>query len=336
MIADLQRFARSEEPYWRELSGMLDALDADAARTLSYGEAQRLHYLYERAAGALGRLSGLPENSVALERLEPLVARAYAEIHETRAPCRRARPLRWFFGEFPRAFRRRAGAFALSLALTLAGAAAGGALLLAAPDAKEVLVPFAHIQGDPADRVAWEEENGGGRDQGGHGAFAAMLMTHNTRVSIFTLALGVTFGLGSAVMLFYNGIILGVVALDYARAGQAVFLTGWLLPHGSVEIPAILIAGQAAFVLAAALIGRNRPESLRARLRAAAPDTATLITGVAVLLVWAGVVEAFFSQYHEPALPYLVKILFGAAQLAALAAFLGWSGRRGGGGAGDA
>jgi hypothetical protein len=44
--------------------------------------------------------------------------------------------------------------------------------------------------------------------------------------------------------------------------------------------------------------------------------------GVALLLVWAGLVEGLFSQYHEPVLPYSLKIGFGVAELAALTLFL--------------
>jgi hypothetical protein len=48
---------------------------------------------------------------------------------------------------------------------------------------------------------------------------------------------------------------------------------------------------------------------------------------VALLLVWAGLVEAFLSQYHEPVLPYPVKIAFGMVELILLILFLGRSGR---------
>ena len=49
--------------------------------------------------------------------------------------------------------------------------------------------------------------------------------------------------------------------------------------------------------------------------------------GAAVMLVWAGIVEAFFSQYHAPVLPYSVKITFGSIELVLLFAFLFRSGR---------
>ncbi len=128
-------------------------------------------------------------------------------------------------------------------------------------------------------------------------------------------------------LLFYNGVILGAVATDYIADGQATFLAGWLLPHGSMEIPAILLGGQAGFILAGALIGWGSRLPRTARLRAVAGDLFAIVAGAACLLVWAGMVEAFVSQYHQPVLPYGLKIAFGVCELAALAAFLGWMGR---------
>ena len=129
-------------------------------------------------------------------------------------------------------------------------------------------------------------------------------------------------------MLFYNGVILGAVAFDYVMAGETTFLLGWLLPHGAIEIPAIVLAGQAGLVLGGALIGWGKPIPLRMRLRKISADLVTLIMGIALMLVWAGVVEAFFSQYHEPVLPYGIKIGFGAIELGLLVLFLAKSGRR--------
>ena len=159
-------------------------------------------------------------------------------------------------------------------------------------------------------------------------SFSTQLMTHNTKVSILTLALGMTWGFGTILMLFYNGVILGAVTVDYVRAGETNFLLGWLMPHGVIEIPAILIAGQAGLLLALALIGRGNRLPLRARLRAISPDLVTLIFGVACLLVWAGFVEAFLSQYHAPVIPYAAKIAFGGIELILLCLFLYKSGRR--------
>jgi uncharacterized membrane protein SpoIIM required for sporulation len=110
---------------------------------------------------------------------------------------------------------------------------------------------------------------------------------------------------------------------------QGLFLAGWLLPHGSIEIPSILIGGQAGFILASALIGWGDRRTRIERMRAVSHDLFAIIAGAACLLVWAGTVESFVSQYHQPVIPYALKIGFGACELIALAAFLGLAGRSG-------
>jgi uncharacterized membrane protein SpoIIM required for sporulation len=89
----------------------------------------------------------------------------------------------------------------------------------------------------------------------------------------------------------------------------------------------MLIAGQAGFVLGGALLGWRSRARLRERFRAISGDLLTLIGGLALMLVWAGIVEAFFSQLHEPVLPYALKIAFGIVELTLLFLYLGWSGR---------
>jgi uncharacterized membrane protein SpoIIM required for sporulation len=330
VIIDLRRFIEEEEHYWEELASVLDRQDADPLRRLTLSEVKRLLYLYRRTSAGLAKVAGFSAETDIRRYLESLVARAYAQVHEVRGDAHRFRPLRWFFEVFPATFRNHGYAFLLSLAITLFGCAVGAIVLSVDKEAKRVIMPFSHLQTDPAQRVAHEEKDGAARDrmEGVKTTFSAYLMTHNTRVSLFTFALGLTWGVGTAIFLFSNGIMLGAVALDYVTAGQTTFLLGWLLPHGVVEIPAILVAGQAGFVLAGAIIGRGARVSTKARLRKAAPDVITLVAGLIVMLVWAGLVEAFFSQYHEPVLPYGVKIGFGVLELSALVLFFGLSGRQ--------
>jgi uncharacterized membrane protein SpoIIM required for sporulation len=259
--------------------------------------------------------------------LESLVARAYGEIHESREKPHRVRPFFWVFTIFPRTFRRHLRAFWISTAAMFLGCIFGAFALGIDPGAKGVIMPFSHLKGDPSERVAREEGAETDRLKGAKTYFSSYLMTHNTKVSIFTLALGMTYGIGTLILLFYNGVILGAVAFDYLAAGEGPFLMGWLLPHGAIEIPAILLAGQAGLILAGALIGWGEPLTLRMRLRKIATDLVTLIVGVAIMLVWAGIIEAFFSQYHQPVIPYAAKIGFGMMELIILTLFLSKAGK---------
>jgi uncharacterized membrane protein SpoIIM required for sporulation len=327
VIVDLQRFIANERPFWAELEKLLDHLEAEPDAAMSLQQLQLFHQLYERTAAGLAKITTFSSEPETRRYLENLVGRAYGEIHETRDRQRKFYPIEWALRTLPQTFRRHVGAFYLTVAITLAGCLFGGGAIALDPDAKAVLMPFPGLMQDPAKRVAEEEKSNGDRMKGVKTTFSAELMTHNIKVSIFTLALGMSWGFGTILMLFYNGVILGAVAVDYIHAGETKFLLGWLMPHGVIEIPAILIAGQAGLMLAMALIGRGSRLTLPARLRAITPDVATLIFGVALLLVWAGFVEAFLSQYHEPVIPYDVKIGFGCIELTLLIFFLSRSGR---------
>lgn len=326
MIADLDRFIAEESPCWKELETILDTMERDMAFRMDMAGVTRFHYLYQRTSSDLARIGSFAAHPELRAYLESLVARGFSETHATRRRRAGFSPVTWFFRTFPAAFRRHAGAFALAAVITLLGGVFGSVTLHLDRSDKEILLPFENLLGSPAERVAQEERRVNENLAQGKLTFSGYLMTHNTRVAVFCLALGLTFGIGTLILLFYNGVILGAVVFDYLAAGKTAFVVGWLLPHGAVEIPAILIAGQGGFVLAGALLGRSSGRALSERLRLVWGDLATLMGGTALLLVWAGLVEALFSQYHEPLLPYPLKIGFGVTELAVLVLFLSMAG----------
>jgi len=324
MIIDLPRFISSEKPSWTELEQLLDRLGVDSTGKLTLEEAKRLHFLYQKVSGDLGRISTFASEPELRRYLESLVGRAYGEIHETRDRGRSWRLVSWFVVDFPRAFRRHSWAFWLSVWITIVGALFGGFAVALDDEAKDSLVPaqFSHLNGRPSERVAREEHETKDRFKNGHNSFAGYLMTNNIGVSIRAMAFGMTWGIGTILVLFTNGVTVGLVAVDYVMDGQLVFLLGWLMPHGVVEIPSILIAGQAGLLLGKTVIGRGDRANLQERLRAVVRDVALLIGGVSVMLVWAGIIESFLSQHHQPVVPYSAKIAFGTAELLLLIWFL--------------
>jgi uncharacterized membrane protein SpoIIM required for sporulation len=328
LILDFDRFVQNERPHWLELESMLAHIERRTGDTPALAESRRLYYLYRRAASAMSQMGTYSGHDETVRYLEDLVARAHLEIHESRGAVVLPKAWKWLTGQAPRTVRRHGIALGLSTLLMLLGAALGGVLLLVDEEAKLTLMPFSHLMGDPSERVAREEAEIREGLAERHATFSAQLMTNNIRVSFLAMALGVTYALGTAIMLFYNGAILGAVVVDYLRAGEGVFLTGWLLPHGSVEIPAILFAGQAGLMLGYAMIGWGNSLRLRDRMRLILPDVLSILALVVVLLIWAGLVESFFSQYHEPTIPYAVKIAFGGTQLMLLGAYLLLAGRR--------
>jgi Stage II sporulation protein M len=84
--------------------------------------------------------------------------------------------------------------------------------------------------------------------------FSGLLFRHNVSVTLVAFGLGLTFGLGTAWLMFENGVLIGVLAAVFVDAGDTLgFCTG-ILPHGVLEIPAALLGGAGGFVLAEAML----------------------------------------------------------------------------------
>ncbi|MGA1865521.1 MAG: stage II sporulation protein M, partial [bacterium] len=85
--------------------------------------------------------------------------------------------------------------------------------------------------------------------------------------------------------------------------------------------------GQAGFLIGKSLLKSNRYSRV-GQLSMAGKDILTLFFGLSSLLVWAGIVEAFFSQYHKPIIPYNFKILFGIIEVLFLIYYFGFIGKK--------
>lgn len=327
MILDLDQFISRERPFWDELRGMMKRQDDDPDRRLSLAEIRRFHYLYQRAASDLVKIKTFAGDVEVKSWLEDVVARAYSQLHERRARGTPFRPRHWLFVSFPTTFRRHWKAFALSTSIFWLGAAFGAGAMAVNPSLKTYFIPpqFGHLSGKPSLRVEREEKQEFDYFESRQ-TFSASLMTHNTRVTIMAMVFGITYGVLTVLALFGNGLLIGVIGYDYIMDGQGVFLAAWLLPHGSWELPAIFIGGQAGLVIARAMFGWGTNLRLRQRLGRIRGDLLTLVGGAALLLVWAGLVESFLSQYHGPGI-YPWKIVYGLLQLGLLMAFLLFSGR---------
>lgn len=328
MILNLERFQVQSRPRWNSLESLLATLESRPDRRLNPAEAEQLQELYAQVAVDLNRVTHGALAPELRQYLERLVARAFAELYY--APPTRSelwQPRRWLmiFTAFPESFRSQFRFFALAVVVTALGCTLGGLAVHFDPASVDVLLPADYLR-NPVERVH-EEEQGQGRHVNSaqtEAAFSAQLIRHNIQVSLLAAALGVTFGIGTALLLFENGVLLGAVAVNYTQRGFGLFMTAWLLPHGVFEIPSILIAGQAGFYLARLLLHRREDRDIRQSMR----EWLVLVAGLAMMLVWAGIMEAFFSQHHAPVLPYGFKIAVAVAELVLLTIYLLLVGRR--------
>ncbi|WP_143415549.1 stage II sporulation protein M, partial [Halorubrum sp. SD612] len=118
---------------------------------------------------------------------------------------------------------------------------------------------------------------------------------NNWGVAIATSFSGVGLALPALSSLAFNGLALGATA---ALEENPLALVAFVVPHGVVEIPALVVSGALGVRLGVVSWRTLRGRASRDRL-ADALDTAFWVTvGLGILFAVAGVVEGFVSPYY--------------------------------------
>lgn len=309
-------FVRARRPGWERLEAL--AARAESGR-LPLVEVRELDRLYRRAAGDLAFARGAFPGSDAEVHLAQVTARAYGALYRPRGD-RLARALRVLADDAPAAFRRHLRALALAAALLLGAAAAGALAVTLDAGAAALLVPEP-VRDAVAARRMWTEH----LLDAAPGVAGSALTHNNVTVASLAFALGLTGGIGTALLLVANGLLLGAVLAHAAQGGMAGPLLAFVAAHGPAELAALLLAAQAGFVLAAAVVDPGEwPRA--AAISAAGREAAPLLAVVVPVLATVGLVESAISP--SPHFPPLAKAALGLALAAALFAFLGRRGRR--------
>ena len=304
---ELAEFVDTKRPRWVALERLLDKAEAGGLKSLGLDEARHLSRLYRGVSSDLLWVRARSGSADVSEYLNDLVGRAYALTY----PGRRARladVLRFLGRGFPDLMRREWRTYLASVLILWGGFGFGFVGMLADPDAAHYLVPEEHLKVNPVER-AKDEASHDTAAIGDQAAFTSFLFTHNIQVAFLAFALGITAGVGTALMLFTNGVFLGALAQVYTSKGLAGWFWAWILPHGIPELSAICIAGAAGFVIARGLTApRGLPR--RTALRQEAVVAVKLLLGTMALFVLAGMIEGTISQIHPPRLPVWFKIGF--------------------------
>ncbi|HXG43262.1 MAG TPA: stage II sporulation protein M [Gemmatimonadales bacterium] len=319
-VAD--RLVARKQQRWEEFERLATraarrGLDSFAAEELPDYAAR-----YREVAADLARARTYGAEPAVLARLERLVAAGHNTLYrDERHELRRIGG--FLFRECPAAVVE-ARRYVLLAFLTFTLPAAGGFLLLRERPAlaREVL-PEVMLERAEAGRERQARGQGYYETSPAERPLAASaIMTNNIGLAFNCFAGGIFFGVGSLVLLAYNGLAIGAVSGHFANAGLLGYLWSFVIGHGVLELFAIWVAGAAGFLLGRALIAPGdlpRREALVLQGRVAL----RLIGAVVLLLAVAGGVEGFVSTSTAP-LPVRLAVSVGSLVLLLLYLGNGW------------
>ncbi|MBC7451595.1 MAG: stage II sporulation protein M [Cytophagales bacterium] len=129
---------------------------------------------------------------------------------------------------------------------------------------------------------------------------------NNIRIDFLTFAAGIFLGIGSILIMFYNGIMVGVFQYFFIQKGVFVesALTIWL--HGTLEMAGMVLAGAAGIRLGSGLVFPGTYSRIQSFQRSSM-HAFKLLMGTIPITFFAAVIESFLTRYTET--PDIIRFL---------------------------
>jgi uncharacterized membrane protein SpoIIM required for sporulation len=270
---------------------------------------------------ALARKRGY--SPVVTARLQALMQRGHNLMYRTPAP-RWQRAVEFLLADFPRLVRSEPGCMWAATALFVVPLVTMFALLQWQPELIYGLMDPAQVAQlermyDPA-----SERNSLGRDSGSDWQMFGHYIMNNISIGLRTFASGLLFGIGTILVLIFNGLHIGAAFGHLQQMGSGDPLWRFVAGHAPFELTAIVIAGGAGLRLGLGLVAPGRRRRGDA-LVVAGIKGAKLCVGIAFMLLVAAFIEAFWSSTQS--IPGWIKFSVSGVLWTLVFAWLWFGGR---------
>ena len=293
------RFREEREADWRKLDLILTRAENSGVKALTDEEMTSLPQLYRQAVSSLSVARSISLDQNVVTYLEGLCTRAYFFVYGARTSMG-ARMAQFLREDWPAAVRGAVFSTILAALFLFGGAALAFFLCLQDMDwywtinghsFSETRTPDATVE--HLRSTIYTDPGEVGQDQ--LSAFSGFLFNNNAQIALFAFALGFAFGIPTAWLLVWNGVMLGSIYAVFWDKGLGYEFTGWLLIHGVTELFAIVLAGAGGFVVGGAVAFPGRQSRL-ASARESGRKAANIAMGCVLMLIMAALLEGFGRQ----------------------------------------
>ena len=307
---------------WDELEKLLAALRGKRSEQReTHGE--RVAALYRCACEQLALARARSYPAYLVDRLERLSSDAHQAIYQQREfGLGRLRALA--AREFPRAVRAHAAYVWIALAVFVLPTIIVGLIVYSRPELILSVVD-AETAAD-FERMYSGTEEAIGRQRGADTDLAMFgyYIRNNVGIAFQCFASGLIAGIGSLFYLAFNGVFFGAIAGYLTERGLSETFYSFVVTHAAFELTAIVLSGAAGLRIGHALLMPGRL-SRRQALVVAARESIVIVYGVAVMLLIAAAIEAFWSSAVW--IPPIMKYSVAAACWIAVLSYLTLQGR---------
>jgi uncharacterized membrane protein SpoIIM required for sporulation/uncharacterized RDD family membrane protein YckC len=286
---------------WNDFSAALDAAYARGLSRMSPEDVSSLVARYREMTTDLARLqtASRGRSNDSLFHVSRLVARGHNLLYRQRGQTL-TMVVEYLTVTVPAEVRRSWRPIALAVLLLFGPAVAAYTVVVRTPSVASQLLPDEMIS--RATEASEREKRGEGYvsiPEEVRPVVASKIISNNVTVTYVAFALGLTAGIGTVLMLVFNGVAIGSGVGLFASRGVARLIVAFIAPHGILELSAICIAGGGGLLIAKGILlpgDRTRRDALIENGRRAI----NLIAASTLLLLVAGTLEGLVSPRVWP------------------------------------
>lgn len=286
---------------WNDFGQALDAAYARGLARMTPDDVSSLVARYREITTDLARLqtASRGRNTPSLFYVSRLVARGHNLLYRQRGRTV-TMVLRYMTVTVPGEVRRSWRPIALATLMLFGPAAVAYTAIVRDPSIASQLLP---------DEMISRASTGSEREKRGEGyvsipeeirpVVASKIISNNVTVTYLVFAMGLTAGIGTILLLVFNGVAVGSGVGLFASYGVARLIVAFIAPHGVLELSAICIAGGGGLLIAKGIVlpgSRTRRDALVENGRRAI----NLIAASSLLLLVAGTLEGLVSPRVWP------------------------------------
>jgi uncharacterized membrane protein SpoIIM required for sporulation len=312
---NIQRWIARREPSWKQLDTILKRVENRRIRSLTAAQIKQLASLYRSVSADLARARTHQVGEILTRDLQNLTSRGYSQIYQGSRRQEWQAIVDFYQWGLPTVIQKTVVYTAIATAIFLLGALVAWWFAWQDPVFMSAIVPD-HLISKVRDRgELWM-----GSILGWEPLASSSIMINNMSVAFRVIGGGITAGFFTVYVLWLNGLLIGAVGTLVGQNNLAYPFWAFVFPHGSLELPAIFLAGGAGLLIARGLLFPGQFRRVDA-LKFYGLQAAQLVYGIVPLLFVAGIIEGFFSP--SPLIPDPIKYLVGIGLFSLLMLYAG-------------
>lgn len=292
-----EQFIKTNSNTWKELENLSKNVNKKGVKSLKSKEVKKFLYVFRQSSHHLAYARTHYPKSSLVNYLNSLIGKNHNHIYTVQKTTFQEFLAYITYG-FPDLLKKYKGFVFSSFGIFFFGFVLS--LLLVLYDSELAII---FLPSDMIDNITGGQIGGGEWD---YPFMSSYIMTNNISVCLRAFVYGITFGIGTIYVLFFNGTLLGsLTALVYLYSNPTIYWS-LILPHGIIELTAIYISGAAGLIIAKNLILPGE-YSRKHSLINGAKKSVPLLLGVIIMLIIAGIIEGFYTPLN---ISESIKLIF--------------------------